>query len=98
MTRLTYEQAFEDHAYLWETYGPAYDMTGGYTDQEDLDRLLRSPSKATARECLHNQIVYWFQVGFGAGGYGSSGMDAIKADLRVEQIALRHGVIYEADE
>lgn len=97
MSKITYEQAFEDHSYLWEMYGAAYDMTGGYSDQHDLDRMLRKPSKATARDCLHDQIVYWFQVGFGAVGFGSSGMDAIKADYQVEQIAIRHGLIEDGD-
>lgn len=62
MTRVTYEQAFEDHAYLW-SIGPAWVMTGDYTDQEDLDELLKNPTKITARDCLKRQIAYWFQVG-----------------------------------
>lgn len=60
---VSHKQAFADHSYLWETYGPANDMTGGYVDQDDLARLLRSPTKATARDCLVEQIIYWFQVG-----------------------------------
>ena len=58
----SYMQALRDHQYLWNI-GPAYDMTGGYTDQEDLELLLKSPTKTTARKCLVRQIVYWFQVG-----------------------------------
>lgn len=61
--KVTYEQAYADHSYLWETYGAADDMTGGYVDQEDLTRLLKSPTKATARDCLVSQITYWFQTG-----------------------------------
>lgn len=63
MGRITYEQALADHTYLWETYGPADDMTGAYVDQEDLARLLRSPTKTTARQCLCDQIDHWFNVG-----------------------------------
>lgn len=61
--RHTYEQAFADHSYLWETYGAAADMTGAYVDQEDLAKLLRCPSKTTARQCLVEQIKYWFEAG-----------------------------------
>lgn len=63
MARITYEQAYADRQYLWETYGPADDMTGAYVDQDDLEALLKSPTKATARSCLINQIEYWFQTG-----------------------------------
>lgn len=61
--KVTYEQAYEDHCYLWQTYGAANDMTGAYVDQEDLARLLKSPTKATARDCLVNQIAHWFAAG-----------------------------------
>lgn len=59
----TYEQAYRDHCYLWQTYGSADDMTGGYVDQEDLARLLKSPTKATAKSCLIDQMRHWFSVG-----------------------------------
>ena len=60
--KITYEQARKDHEYLWSIC-PAYDMTGGYVDQEDLEKLLKSPTKATARDCYCHQIKYWFEVG-----------------------------------
>ena len=60
--RVTYEQSLKDHKTLW-AIGPAYDMTGGYTDSEDLELLLNNPTKTTARKCLVSQINYWFQVG-----------------------------------
>ena len=85
-----YEQARQDHAYLWRNYGPACDMTGGYVDSDDLKKLLEKPTKATATKCFGDQICYWFQVGpdelFG------SGRDW-QADPVVEQIAKRHGAI-----
>lgn len=59
----SYDQAFKDWDYLWTTYGEAHDMTGGYVDQDDLKKLLRSPTKATAASCLISQIGYWFSVG-----------------------------------
>lgn len=83
----TYEQARADHEYLWETYGPAYDMTGGYVDQEDLDKLLKRPTKATARDCYQNQIRYWFDVGPDPADRG----DEWKTDPKVADIAERYG-------
>lgn len=102
---MTYEQAYKDHCYLWNTYGSAYDMTGGYGDQRDLTILLKKPSKRTAKECLVHQIHYWFQVGIDYNDYihsdsnltmsslshGSSGIpqEAID-DPKVQEIAERH--------
>ena len=68
---MTYEQSLKDWKYLFEDIAPAGDMTGGYVDQEDLDKLLKSPTKRTAKDCLESQIGYWFQHGpdLGDGGY-----------------------------
>lgn len=90
MTRITYEQAFADHTYLWDTYGPANDMTGGYVDQGDLDRLLKSPTKATAKGCLCNQIVYWFQVGPDH-CLAPHQVELDRDDPILQEIAERHG-------
>lgn len=81
---MTYEQARSDHEYLW-SIGPADDMTGGYVDQEDLARLLKSPTKATAAACYADQITYWFQVGPDG---GSIPWD----NQRVQEIAGRLGI------
>lgn len=86
MSRITYEQAWEDHQYLWTEYGPASDMTGGYVDQDDLSALLKSPTKATARDCLCSQIDHWFSVGPESGG---TPID--RDDKRLAEIADRHG-------
>ncbi len=59
---MKYEEIYADHSYLW-SIGPAYDMTGGYVDQHDLDLLLEKPSKKTAKKCLIDQIEYWFVTG-----------------------------------
>lgn len=82
--RLSCEQAFKDWSYLWTAYGPAHDMTGAYVDQGDLDKLLRSPTKATARDCLVSQIRYWFSV-------GPDCDRSPKGDAQVEEIADRYG-------
>jgi len=87
MGKVTYEQAWSDHHYLWSVYGAANDMTGAYVDQEDLARLLRSPTKGTARDCLVSQIEYWFQVGPDTSG----GAALDKADPRLAEIAERYG-------
>lgn len=91
---MTYEQAKEDHEYLW-SIGAAYDMTGGYVDSEDLTRLLKNPSKATAKACLCNQIDYWFQVGpdLNGGNRGEDVREYIQSDPRVAEIAERHGCL-----
>jgi hypothetical protein len=100
---ITYKQAREDHEYLWGAYGPAYDMTGAYVDQEDLALLLRKPSKITARDCYCRQIDYWFRVGPDNGSlfaWGSGGLDAntlIESDPKLKEIAVRHGLIDECN-
>ena len=87
MKKIDYQTAYEDHRYLWDMYGPAFDMTGGYQDQEDLHKLLRNPTKATARDCLVDQILYWFRVGPERGN-----LDDWKAppDARLVEIADRY--------
>ncbi len=82
-----YDQAFRDHSYLWTEYGPAADMTGGYVDQGDLDKLLANPTQKTAAECLESQIRYWFQVGTDNGS-----PEIISAtDPNIEEIRERYG-------
>lgn len=86
MARITYKQAFADWSYLWDEYGPAADMTGGYVDQDDLAALLKSPTRATARDCLCAQIDHWFNAGV---DQGSRKPD--RNDERLQEIADRHG-------
>jgi len=87
MTRATYEQAYADHCYLWETHGPAGDMSGGYVDQDDLVKLLKSPTKAMARDCLVSQIIYWFSCQLDD---GQSPDDIAAADPEVREIRERY--------
>ena len=87
---MTYEQAYEDHQYLWETYGAAYDMTGAYVDSEDLAKMLAKPTKKTAMECLVSQIDYWFRAGPEDVRCDRSVRDAIMDDDMVQEIADRH--------
>lgn len=88
MTRITHEQAWADRQYLWQTYGPAQDMTGGYVDSEDLELLLKTPTKATAVRCLSRQIDYWFQVGPDLLGISQTDW---QNDPRVHAIIRRYG-------
>lgn len=83
---MSYAQAYADWSYLWETYGPASDMTGAYVDQDDLAALLKSPTKNTAEKCLKRQIDYWFDVG---PDDGSTAPDP--SDERLIEIAERYG-------
>jgi hypothetical protein len=59
---MSYEEVYTDWKYLWDI-APVNDMTGGYVDQEDLKRMLKSPSKKTAVYCLKRQMEYWFHAG-----------------------------------
>lgn len=97
---ITYEQARKDHEYLWSKYAPAFDMSGAYVDQDDLDRLLRNPSKKTARAIYCAQINYWFRVGpdFFEDRLSSKERQfelqkLIAKDIKLKQIASRYGII-----
>ncbi len=90
---MTYEQAYKDHCYLWRI-SPAHDMTGGYVDQHDLDKLLKNPTKKTAKECLCSQIDYWFSAGPDINQCcGGDSQEYIRNDPKIAEIAERHGVI-----
>lgn len=91
---MTYKEVYRDWSYLWNI-GPAYDMTGGYVDQEDLRILLSNPSKVTARDLLINQIEYWFEVGPDTQASSRKSKESLETLLRedreVLKIAYRHG-------
>ena len=84
---MNYDLARADNDYLWNTYGPAQDMTGAYLDQDDLAKLLRNPTKSQATQCYCTQIRYWFERGPEPPGYHR----AWRSDYRVREIAYRHG-------
>jgi len=90
---MTYEQVFKDHSYLWGI-GAADDMTGGYVDQEDLYRLLKSPTKQTAKKCLIDQINYWFESGPDIMGKIPSYLDIIEKYPDVKDILERYSPGY----
>lgn len=89
---MTYEELYADWKYLFKHVGFADDMTGAYVDSEDLDELLKSPTKATAKKCLNRQIDYWFQAGiqFDCDLKGKSIFDLIKDYPKIKEIAERH--------
>ncbi len=92
MKVITYEQAYKDHSYLWVTIGAAFDMTGGYVDQDDLNKLLYSPTKKTAKECLCGQIAYWFDVGIDE--YRQISFESILREYpEIEKIMERHNIL-----
>ena len=86
---MTYEQAYKDHKYLW-AIAPANEMTGGYVDQDDLDRMLKKPTKTTAKACLCAQIDYWFANGVDNNDDTRTAADMAEDDPHVQDIADRH--------
>jgi hypothetical protein len=86
----SYDEVRKDWKTLWDI-APAGDMTGGYEDQYDLDKLLKSPTKRTARECMENQIHYWFQVGPGDEGECQPVDWFIENNPEVRAIAEKYG-------
>jgi len=91
---MKYEEVYEDWEYLWGI-GPADDMTGGYVDQEDLDKLLKKPTKATAKACLLCQIGYWFQVGPDMGNAeGAEIAQLTEQHPRITEIAEKYAISY----
>lgn len=86
---MTYEQAYKDHSFLW-SIGPADDMTGGYVDQEDLDKMLKTPTKSMARKCLCNQIDYWFQIGMDNFDFSGNFEKCCKLYPEILEIMKRH--------
>lgn len=88
MAKVTHEIAYRDRQYLWKLC-PAADMTGGYEDQGDLERLLKTPTKAMAAQCLSSQIDYWFRKGTEDGGEEQVA-DFLRTDPHVRDIYERH--------
>tara|TARA_R110000787_G_scaffold197611_1_gene308870 strand:- start:248 stop:565 length:318 start_codon:yes stop_codon:yes gene_type:complete len=91
---MTYDEMYRDWKYLFKKVGCADDMTGGYVDSKDLDLLLKSPSKSTAKRCLSNQIDYWFDTGIQHDNShkGKSIHDLIEVYPKIPEIADRHHV------
>lgn len=89
----SYNQAKSDHDYLWNTYGPAADMTGGYVDSEDLALMLENPTKKQAEFCLIAQIEYWFMAGpEPKEAMSKSYVEINFDDPRIVEIAKRNGI------
>ncbi len=89
---MTYDEMYKDWDYLFNTISTANDMTGGYVDSEDLERLLKNPSKTTAKNCLSKQIDYWFQVGLEHSNehIGKTVFDLADEFPKLTEIAERH--------
>ncbi|PSV00524.1 hypothetical protein [Photobacterium kishitanii] len=91
---MTYDEVYADWYYLFQKISVAEDMTGGYVDSEDLDLLLKKPSKATAKGCLVRQISYWFSAGieYSDKHSGKSVFDLIEEYPKIISIAERHNI------
>lgn len=91
----TYDEVKKQHDLLW-SFGAASDMTGGYVDQNDLNKLLSNPSKKTAKHCMENQIRYWLQVGTEDGELVDRDR-LIEENEDVRKIAIDYGFIDDED-
>lgn len=93
-SRTRYEQVYSDWEYLFKEVAYADDMTGGYVDSEDLDKLLKKPSKATAKRILLRQIDYWFSKGieYSEEHKGKSIFDLIEDYPRITGIAENYDI------
>lgn len=89
---MTYEQALSDRDYLFDVYGPAADMTGGWVEGEKLQKLLERPTKAAARDILSDLICYWFETGYDK--HGDTIHPPDMADPILQEIADRHNPAY----
>ena len=89
---MTYEQVLADRDYLFDTYGPAADMTGGWVEGEYLQALLRKPTKSEAKRILCGLICYWFETGYDQAGDTICAPDM--TDPILQEIAARHCPAY----
>ena len=91
---MKYEEVYEDWFYLFENIAVANDMTGGYEDAYDLNALLKSPTKATAKRCLLRQIDYWFTAGieFNDKHCGKTVFDLIDEYPKIKDIAEKYKI------
>ena len=60
---IDYKQARSDYQYL-ETYGPVHDITERCSPEDNLERMLRNPTRAEAREIYIDLIEAWFRNGW----------------------------------
>lgn len=95
---MKHEEIYNDHQFLWRI-SPADDMSGGYVDQDDLDDLLKNPTKATAKRCLLRQIQHWIEDGIedNEGKYQSTGSFTTFAEIvkdypEVQEIADKYNL------
>lgn len=95
---MSYKQMRADHEYIWKKYGAAFDMSGAYVDQDDLDKLLKNPTRATAERCYYTQLIYYFQTGPDTADLDNFTIEDIKNDPKIIEIANRLGMLDELDE
>lgn len=98
---MTYDEVRKDWKVLFKEYGEAYDMTGGYVDQEDLELMLENPTKRQAKYCMMQQIGYWFQVGPDISEFESAKDNLqrlLETDPVIQGIAEKYGYGSDGDE
>ena len=89
---MTYDQALTDRDYLFDNYGPAYDMTGAFGEGEELEKLIKRPTKACARDILVCMICHWFEAGYTPDGdlLSDGWVAPDMTDPNLQEIADRH--------
>ena len=92
---MTYEQAREDCEYLFSAHGPSCDTDASIMNECGLlDILIEYASTDAAKEYCRDQIDYWFRVG----PVEVSRRTEWCTDIRVEDIAHRHGLASQLED
>ena len=60
---MTFEEVKADYIEIVEKHGFPSDMTGGFSDAAQMEKVIRNPTKANAKKYMLNVIAYGFQVG-----------------------------------
>lgn len=85
-----YEEVRKDWEILFNE-APASDMTGGYVDQMDLEKMLRNPTKRMATDCMIRQIEYWFESGVETDDPIGDRDRLIESDEAIRNVAKKYG-------
>lgn len=60
---MTFEEVKRDYLEIIEEAGIPYDMTGGFVAEEQMEKVIRNPTKRNAKNYMINVIEYGFQWG-----------------------------------
>lgn len=80
---MTFEEVKADYVKLINEYGYPYDMTGGFVDSEQMEKVILNPTKTNAKQYMKNVINYGFQ--WGRFWKAETGKTSIHGDLFLEK-------------